>query len=433
MTNADIWALVAAVIAEVIAAFLVAVEASLARISRTRAQEFAEEGRNGARALVAITEDPARAINAILFLRIGLSVLAIVLVAEVVFSAFSSPGWATLVATVIMWLANFVLLGVAPRTIGQQHADSLALTSAGLVRAVTALFSPVSRLMILLGNAITPGRGFREGPFASEAELRAALEQAGQDDLIDDDERRMLASVLELGDTTCRELMVPRTEMVYIEKHKRLRQALSLSLRSGFSRIPVVGENLDDVVGVINIKDIVRRVYEHRDAEGERVSQHMRAAVLVPDSKRADEMLHQFQTTRTHMAILVDEYGGTAGLVTVEDILEEIVGEISDEYDQGEIPECTELGPSDYRVSARMPVADLAEITGLDLTEDEESVDTVGGLLGLRLGVVPIPGSQTHIDGFELTAETTEGRRNRVSTVRVRRTADPIPTEEETP
>jgi len=349
VTTATIAALIVAVLAEIVAGTLVAIEAALTRISRARAEEFAAEGRSGAQSLVKITDDPPRYINAILFLRLGLTVLAIVLVAAVIFSAVSSPGWAVVVATVILWLANFIFLGVAPRTLGQQHADSLALASAGMVRLVAGLFAPVSRAMIALGNAITPGRGFREGPFASEAELRAALEMAGEDDVIDEAERRMMASVLELGDTTCRELMVPRTEMVYVERHKRLRQALSLSLRSGFSRIPVIGENLDDIVGVVNLKDIVRRVYEHRDAEQERVSEHMREAIMVPDSKRADEMLHDFQTSRTHMAILVDEYGGTAGLVTVEDILEEIVGEISDEYDTGEIPECTELGPADYR------------------------------------------------------------------------------------
>ena len=421
MAGHDTIALIVAVIAELIAAGLVAIEAAITRISRARAEGFAEDGVRGSESLLVIAADPPRYINAVLFIRIGLSVLAIVLVSDVIFSVVAAPVWAVVLITVIMWVANFVLLGVAARTIGQQHSTGLALRSAGFVRVLTALVSPFTRGLILLGNAVTPGKGFSEGPFASEAEIRAALDQAGADSLIDPDERRMLESVFELGDTTARELMVPRTEMVYIERYKRLRQALSLSLRSGFSRIPVIGENLDDVVGVLNLKDIVRRLYDNRDAELERVSDHMRPAMLVPDSKRADELLHDFQATRTHMAILVDEYGGIAGLVTVEDILEEIVGEISDEYDEGEIPECTELGEDDYRVSARMNVADLAEITGLDLAEDEESVDTVGGLLGLRLGVVPIPGSQIDIDGYRLTAETVEGRRNRISTVRVQR------------
>lgn len=421
MSSHDTIALIVAVIAEVIAAVLVAVEASITRISRARAEELAAAGTRGADSLVVISADPPRYINAVLFLRIGLSALAVVLVADVLLSVIEAPLWAVVIATLIMWVANFVLLGVGARTVGQQHSTTLALRTGGLVRVITAIVSPFTRGLIVVGNAITPGKGFSEGPFASEAELRAALDQAGADSLIDPDERRMLESVFELGDTTARELMVPRTEMVYIERHKRLRQALSLSLRSGFSRIPVIGENLDDVVGVLNLKDVVRRLYDNRDAENERVVDHMREPLLMPDSKRADELLHEFQSSHTHLAILVDEYGGTAGLVTVEDILEEIVGEISDEYDQGEIPELTELGDDDYRVSARMSVDDLADITGLDLTEDEDSVDTVGGLLGLRLGVVPIPGSQVDIDGYRLTAETAEGRRNRVSTVRVRK------------
>ena len=229
----------------------------------------------------------------------------------------------------------------------------------------------------------------------------------------------MLHSVFELGDTLAREVMVPRTEMVWIEADKTLRQALSLGLRSGFSRIPVIAENLDDVVGVVYLKDVARRIFEDRGSErNEHVDTVMREAHFIPDSKRADDLLRDMQAARVHMSIVVDEYGGTAGLVTIEDILEEIVGEITDEYDN-EVPEVEELATDRYRVSARLGVDDLAELVPVQVSSEGEDVDTVGGLLGRRLGVVPIPGTHVDIDGYRLTAERAAGRRNRVGTVLV--------------
>jgi CBS domain containing-hemolysin-like protein len=203
----------------------------------------------------------------------------------------------------------------------------------------------------------------------------------------------MIHSVFELGDTFAREVMVPRTEMVVIERSKTLRQGLSLGLRSGFSRIPVIGENADDIVGVIYLKDLVRRVFDHRDAEdGERVESLMRPVFFVPDSKAVDELLKDMQAARVHLAIAVDEYGGTAGLVTIEDILEEIVGEIADEYDT-EMPEVTELESGSYRISSRMDVDDVAELLTIEIDADEEGIDTVLGLMAKRLGRVPISGA----------------------------------------
>lgn len=308
---------------------------------------------------------------------------------------------------------------VAPRTLAQQHAEPIALAASGPARFLAGLLGPLTSLLILLGNAITPGKGYRQGPFVSQAELRELLDQAGADSVIEDDERQMLHSVFELGDTLAREVMVPRTEMVWIEADKTLRQALSLGLRSGFSRIPVIAENLDDVVGVVYLKDVARRIFEDRGSErNEHVDTVMREAHFIPDSKRADDLLRDMQAARVHMSIVVDEYGGTAGLVTIEDILEEIVGEITDEYDN-EVPEVEELATDRYRVSARLGVDDLAELVPVQVSSEGEDVDTVGGLLGRRLGVVPIPGTHVDIDGYRLTAERAAGRRNRVGTVLV--------------
>jgi CBS domain containing-hemolysin-like protein len=278
------------------------------------------------------------------------------------------------------------------------------------------VLGPFVSLLILIGNALTPGKGYREGPFASQTELRELVDQAEADRVIEDDEAAMLHSVFELGDTIVREVMVPRTEMVWIERHKTLRQAMSLALRSGYSRIPVIGDGPDDVVGVFYLKDVVNRVFEHRESETtERIDSRMRAATFVPDSKLVDDLLRDLQSQRVHLAIAVDEYGGTAGLVTIEDVLEEIVGEITDEYDQ-EPPEIEKLS-SGYRLSARLHVEDAGELLGFDIDSDSEGVDTVAGLIAKRLGKVALPGSSITIEGWVLTAEQAAGRRNRITTV----------------
>jgi CBS domain containing-hemolysin-like protein len=237
--------------------------------------------------------------------------------------------------------------------------------------------------------------------------------------VIEPGESAMMQSVFELGETIVREVMVPRTDMVFVERDKTVRQALSLALRSGFSRIPVVGENLDDVIGIAYLKDLVQHIENNRDSESvTKVETVMRPATFVPESKPVDALLREMQARQIHLAIVIDEYGGTAGLVTIEDILEEIVGEITDEYDQ-EQPTVDWLGPGRARVTARLPVTDLEELFGVSI--DAEDVETVGGLLAYALGRVPIAGSVATVSGLTLTAESLAGRRNRIGTVTVER------------
>ncbi|MBA3798229.1 MAG: HlyC/CorC family transporter, partial [Geodermatophilaceae bacterium] len=272
-------------------------------------------------------------------------------------------------------------------------------------------------------NALTPGPGFREGPFSSEVELRELVDLAEARGVVEHGERNMIHSVFELGDTIAREVMVPRPDVVWIEAQKAVRQALALALRSGFSRIPVVGNNIDDIVGVIYLKDLVRRTQgSDENAGSAAVEELMRPPSFVPESKPVDELLREMQARRIHMAVVVDEYGGTAGLVTIEDILEEIVGEIADEYDGDQRPPVERLPDGSMRVTSRLPVDDLAELFDLELP-DEDDIDTVGGLLARELGRVPIPGAQATYAGLSLTAESTEGRRNRIDTLLVARVA----------
>ncbi|KUJ70673.1 hypothetical protein ACZ90_01925 [Streptomyces albus subsp. albus] len=420
--------LIAAAVLLVVVAWLAAcAEAGLARTTRFRAEEAVRSARRGSAKLMAVAEDPTRYLNVALLLRVACEVAAGAVVTYACVRAFDTTGEALAIAIGVMVLVSYVAVGVSPRTIGAQHPLNTATAAAYVLLPLARIMGPVPPLLILLGNALTPGKGFRKGPFASEAELRALVDLAEKESLIEDEERRMVHSVFELGDTLVREVMVPRTDLVVIERFKTIRQALTLALRSGFSRIPVTGENEDDIVGVVYLKDLVRKTHISREAEAELVSTAMRPATFVPDTKNAGDLLREMQQERNHVAVVIDEYGGTAGIVTIEDILEEIVGEITDEYDR-ELPPVEELGEDRYRVTARLDIGDLGELYGLDL--DDEDVETVGGLLAKSLGRVPIAGATAELplpdDGprpdltaLRLTAESPAGRRNRIVTVLV--------------
>ena len=418
MNQPDVLLVGVAVVLVVVAGVFASADAALSSMSRARAAELVEQGRSGARRVLAVAEDPPRYLNTVLLLQTAAETTAIVLVALVVADTYDPTWQQVVVAVAIMLVVSFVAIGVAPRTLGRQHAERIALLSAGPVTVLTRILGPLPRLLILLGNALTPGKGFREGPFASEAELREMVDLAEQDRLIESGERAMIHSVFELGDTIAREVMVPRTDMVFIERHKTLRQAMSLALRSGYSRIPVIGDGLDDVVGMAYLKDITKRVFDKHEAEStERIESIARACLFVPDSKPVDALLREMQSKRMHVAIVVDEFGGTAGMVTIEDILEEIVGEITDEYDVE--PDAVErLSGGGVRVSSRFAVDDLGELFGIEL--EDEDVDSVGGLMAKHLGKVPIPGSEVEVEGLLFRAEDPTGRRNQIGTVLVR-------------
>ena len=403
----------------VLAAALTTMEAALSAFSRARALELAHQQRPGAAALLRLLDDPAPRLNALLVLRLLSETSAVVLGTAMVLDLLGPDEWTSiLVAIGVMFLVLFVLIGVGPRTLGRQHSESVSLATAGVVVGLSRVVGPLSRLLILIGNALTPGKGFSAGPFSSEAELREMVDLAEASSLIEQGEQRMIHSVFELGDTIAREVMVPRTDVVYIERNKTLRQAMSLFLRSGYSRLPVIEDDLDDIIGFAYLKDIAQRVFERHDAESsERVSSVMRPVYYVPDSKPVDDLLREMQAAQRHVAVVVDEYGGTAGLVTIEDILEEIVGEIADEHDQAAV-EVQTLEDGSTRVSSRYPVDDLDEIFGIRIHDDE--VDSVGGLMAKHLGKVPIPGSVVEAHGLLFEAESAAGRRNRIGTVLIR-------------
>jgi CBS domain containing-hemolysin-like protein len=408
------WLLVAALALMLLAGWCTSAETAFLRVSRAGAKELGRSAGESAEPLQAALADVPRYLSVVLLIRVAAEICAAVLVTAVLVTWFGVNWKAFLITAVVMTLAAYLLAGVIPRRIGRRAPVRVA-------SAAASVLGPVVRLLGASGTGFATGHGGRDAGSQSGAEedLRGLVDLLEQRQIIEPGERAMIHSVFELGDTIVREVMVPRTDMVFVERGKTLRQALSLALRSGFSRIPVIGENLDDVVGIAYLKDIMTRIHEHPEGESiETVDSIMRTATFAPDSKPCDDLLREMQARHVHMAIVIDEYGGTAGLVTIEDILEEIVGEIADEYDR-ERPPVEWLPDGGARVNARLSVEELEEL--FDVSIDAEDVETVGGLLGHALGKVPIAGSVADVAGLRLTAENLTGRRNRIGTVLVQR------------
>ena len=414
------WLVAAALVLVLLAGLCVATEVAIIRISRAGTRELTggRKGR-GTRRLPAVLADAPVYLSVLLLVQICCETAATVLVTAVLLHWLGSGWRAFLIAVAVMAAVLYLVAGITPRILGRQHEGRLAAAAASVLYPVVRMLGPLPRVLLAVGSALIPGRGSRDGAQASEEELRGLVDLLEQRRVIEPRESAMMQSVFELGETIVREVMVPRTDMVFVERGKTVRQALSLALRSGFSRIPVVGENEDDVIGIAYLKDLVEHTESNRDSEpADKVETVMRPATFVPESKPVDALLRDMQARQIHLAIVIDEYGGTAGLVTIEDILEEIVGEITDEYDQ-EQPTVDWLAPGRARVTARLPVTDLAELFGVSI--EAEDVETVGGLLAYALGRVPIAGSVATVAGLTLTAESLEGRRNRIGTVTVER------------
>ncbi len=411
------WLAVAALALVALAGACATAEVALLRVSRAGAKELGRTAGERPAPLLAVLAEVPRYLSVLSLARVAGEAGATVLVTAVLLDAVGSGWRAFTYAAAIMIVAIYLATGLVPRSAERQHSARVALAAAAVLHPVVRFLGPLPRVLGAAGRKLGAGKG----PSGSEEDLRGLVDLLEQRRVIQPDERAMIHSVFELGDTIVREVMVPRTDMVFVERDKTLRQALSLALRSGFSRVPVIGENLDDVVGIAYLKDIVTRSQEHREGESvEKISSIMRPATFVPESKPIDELLREMQARQIHLAIVIDEYGGTAGLVTIEDILEEIVGEITDEYDQ-EQPAVEWIEEGEHaRVTARLPVEELAEL--FDVRIDAEDVETVGGLLAQQLGRVPIAGSMATVQGLRLTAESLAGRRNRIGTVTVQRT-----------
>ena len=406
------------------AAFLALAETSLTRINRVKALTLVEERRRGSGRLLRLVEHPERFLNPVLLLVLLCHLVAATFVGILAERFFGALGVA--VATAAEVVVIFVLAEAVPKTYAIQHSDRVALLVAPVVSAIVG-FPPIrllSRSLIWLSNVVAPGKGLRGGPFVSEEELLALADVAVEEEVIEREESKLIHSIIEFGDTVVREVMVPRPDMVAIEARASVDDALEVVMAAGYSRIPVYEQGIDDVAGVIFAKDLIKAV---RDGHGGApVRTLVRSAVFVPETKRVAELMPEMQKAKTHMAIVVDEHGGTAGLVTLEDLLEELVGEIIDEYDVEEHP-VEKLSDGDVRVNARLPIDELND--ELETSFPEGDYDTVGGLMNYLLGHVAAEGETVEYDGRLLRAEGVKGRR--IGRVRISRLvpAEPGPSE----
>lgn len=411
-----------AVLLVVFGGLLAAADSALATLSRTDLVELAVTSRSR-RSLLGVAADIGAHVNALNFMRVVAETTAAVLVTLALATVFVQWWWALLASALIMTATSFVLVGSSPRSVGRVHARGVMAFSAPVVRAVRIILGPIADALVALGNRVTPGRP-GTATFSSEEQLLSMVDEATEHDVLEEDDRELIHSIFEFNDTVVREVMVPRTDMITIDFDASLEASMGLLLGKGISRVPVIGEDIDDVRGVLYLKDVARLAHERTidavslDGTALTAAELARQALFVPESQKADSLLRQMQLESNHLAMVVDEYGGIAGLVTLEDLIEELVGDISDEYDR-EVAEVEDLGSGRFRVSARLAIDELGDLFGLELDDDE--VDSVGGLLAKALGRLPVTGSRAEVSGLVLTAERTEGRRKRVSTVLVER------------
>ena len=406
-----------AVVLVVFGGLLAAADAALSVLSRTDLSDLASQSRSRT-SLLAIARDPGAHINALNFMRIVSETTAAVLV-TLAFAYSISQWWISLLlSALIMTGASFVLVGSRPRSVGRANARPIMRFAAPIVHAVRVVLGPIAAALVALGNRVTPGRP-PSATFSSEEQLLSMVDEATELEVLEEDDRELIHSIFEFNDTVVREVMLPRTDMITIDDDETMGAAMGLFLSKGVSRMPVLGGNIDEVLGIIYLRDVSRVVYEQTlDAETLTAAELARPALFVPESQKADSLLRQMQLESNHLAMVVDEYGGIAGLVTLEDLIEELVGDISDEYDN-DVAEVEDLGNGRYRVSARLAIDELGDLFGLELEDDE--VDSVGGLITKALGKLPIAGSSAQFSGLVLTADRTEGRRKRLSTVLVER------------
>ncbi|HEY8319132.1 MAG TPA: hemolysin family protein [Amnibacterium sp.] len=409
--------LIVAVVLVAFGGLLAACDAAMATLSRAETQELALRSRFR-RSLLAIAADAGAHINAVNFLRVLAETSAAVLVTLAVAGLVPNPWLVLLIAAVIMTAVSFVLVGASPRSVGRVHARVVLRVSAPVIRGARLLLGPLADVLAWLGNTVTPGRP-RASTFTSEEQLLSMVDEATELDVLEQDDRELIHSIFEWGDTVAREVMIPRTDMVTIDANATMEEAMRLFLGRALSRVPVQARDADEIVGVLHLRDVARIVFERPEAAATTSAADLaRPPLFVPDSKKADDTLRQMQLESNHLAMVVDEYGGIAGLVTLEDLIEELVGDISDESDRGG-PEVEQVRDHVWLVAARLPLDELGDLVGIEI--EDEDVDSVGGLLTKRIGRLPKVGDVVHVAGLVLTADRTDGRRARLTRVLVER------------
>lgn len=395
----------------IVTGFFAMSETAITRVTKVKALSLVEEGRRGSQTLLRLVKNIDRVLPVVLFALEVCTLVAATLVGVIAEHVFGGAGIA--IATAFEVVIIFIVAELAPKTWAVQHSERAALRTAPVIRLLVA-FAPlgwITRGLIRITNLLLPGRGIKQGPYTSDEMLRALADEAAEEEVIEHEERTLIHSIIDFGDTVVRDVMVPRPDMVAVESYAQIVDVIDIVIPSGYSRIPVYSQGIDDVVGIVYVKDLMRAEREGNGTQP--VSQVMREAHFTPESKRVSELMREMQAGKFHMAVVVDEFGGTAGLVTLEDLLEELVGEITDEYDIEEVPPEV-LADGTLIVNARMPVDEVNELLeGREQSElpEGEDWDTVGGLLYSLLGHVPNEGEAAEVDGHRLVAEKVQGRR----------------------
>jgi len=419
MTSTDWFEVVLIILLIAAVGVLGASEVAITRANRVRAYRLVEDKRRGASSLARIADNPAPYLNVVLLLTLLSTIGGTTIATSLAVRHFGGAG--EVVATIAMTLLLFVFADVTPKTFAIQQTDRVGLLLAPMLVGLGRLVGPIATGLVKLANVIMPGRGLPQGPFITEQELRASAEVASEEGAIEEGEKELIHSIFEFGDTIVREVMVPRPDVVAVEDTATLRDVQALVLEHGYSRIPVFHEDLDDVVGVVFAKDVLKALYQGDDDMP--LADVCRPARFVPESKKVADLLREMQQEKFHQAIVTDEYGSVTGIVSLEDLLEELVGEITDEYDT-EVPDMVEVGDGVYRVSGKTSIDDVNEL--LDSQLPDEEWDTVGGFVLELFGKIPEPGEETEYQDLRFKAEEVQGRR--VATVLITRepaSADP--------
>jgi CBS domain containing-hemolysin-like protein len=376
-------------------------------MSKHKAQVLLDENRRGAKELMRITDHPERYLNPVLLVVLGSHLAIGSLVGLIAERSFGAAGFVLGIVFEIIFI--FVIGEAAPKTFAVLNGERAALIVSRPVYAI-GNFPPLrflARGLISVSNVLLPGKGLKQGPYVSEEELLALTDAAAEDQAIEQEERQLIRSVFEFGDTVAREVMVPRPDMVAVEGSQQVTDVIEVALRHGYSRIPVYDENIDNIIGVVFTKDLLRAEREGRADIG--VRNLAREGLFVPESKPVAELMREMQRKKLHLAFVLDEFGDTAGIVTLEDLIEELVGEITDEYDVEEAP-VERLPNGDVRVNGKMSIDEVNELLKIELPEGDDW-DTVAGLLFNKMGHVPVDGEHVLCAGHTLTAERVQGRR----------------------
>src|SRR6185436_15737746 len=397
------------IVSIVVTGFLAASEVAITRMNRVRAVRLLEEKRRGSTQLARIVDSPAPYLNVVLFLTLLFTIGGSTIATSFAVRHFGNAG--EIVATVVMTLLLFVFAEVTPKTFAITRTDRVALFVAPPVHYVGRILGPVAKALLKLANVLMPGKGLKEGPYITEQELRASAEVASSEGEIEEEEKELIHSIFEFGDTIAREVMVPRPDIVACEDTCSLRDIQTLMLEHGYSRIPIFHE---DVVGVVFAKDVLKAL--HQGKMDIALADLVRPAHFVPESKKAADLLKEMQKEKFHQAMVADEYGSVTGIISLEDLLEELVGEIADEYDVEE-PEMVPMGDGIYRVSGKTSIDDVNEMLEVDLPDEEW--DTVGGLVLDIFGKIPSDGDEQEFQGLRFRAAEVQGRR--VATVVISR------------